>query len=320
MVGWGGISDKASELFSDSYTKSSTVKVNFQDNPGGQVAAIQAQNAAGKVKWDVADALGQDQMLELAQKGLLQKLPANVAANLQASMPGQVEPWGIKYGTLSNVFACNSAAVSKCPTTPAQFFDPTGFPGTRTLYSYDPLGALTMAALANGASPNHIFPININQAFATLNKIKSSIKVFYSSGDQSEQLFRSGEVAMGVLWNGRAYDLQQHPASNLKLVTSWNGATYEPSVEVVLKGAPHQQAAYDYLEWIASHPSVAAQYSDLTTYGFPTKAALAQVKPSLRKWLPEAPANASQQVSPDYQWYVAHLAEITSKWNDFIGG
>jgi putative spermidine/putrescine transport system substrate-binding protein len=318
VVGWGGISDKASQLFSSAFSDSSGVDVKFQDNPGGQVAAVQAQNAAGAVKWDVADALSQDQMLQLADKGLLQTLPTDVMSKLQAAMPGAVEPWGIKYGTLSNVFSCNTASVSKCPTTPAQFFDPTDFPGTRTLYSYDPLGALTMAALANGASPDHIFPINIDQAFQTLNKIKSSIKVFYQSGDQSEQLFRSGEVTMGVLWNGRAYDLQQHPNSKLKVTTSWNGATYEPSVEVVLKGSKHQQAAYDYLEWIASHPDLAAQYSDLTTYGFPNTAALAQVKPGLRKWLPESPANSSQQVEPDYKWYVAHLSEITSKWNDFI--
>ena len=320
VVGWGGLSDQASKLFATSFSKSSGVQVSFQDNPGGQVAAIQAQNAAGQVKWDVADALSQDQMLELAQKGLLQKLPAQVMTKLRTLMPGAVEPWGIKYGTLSNVIACNAAIATHCPRTPAQFFDVKGFPGTRTLYSYDPLGALTMAALANGASPTHIFPINIDQAFNTLNRIKPSIKVFYQSGDQSEQLFRTGEVSMGLLWNGRAYDLQKHPVTHLKLATSWDGATYEPSVEVALKGAPNLQAAYDYLEWIAAHPGIAAKYSDLTTYGFASHAALAKVAPGLRKWLPESPANMAQQVSPDYSWYVAHLPEITSKWNDFISG
>jgi putative spermidine/putrescine transport system substrate-binding protein len=307
-------------LFSAPFSQAVGVQVTFQDNPGGQVAAVQAQNAAGQVKWDVADAISQDQMLELAQKGLLQTLPADVAAKLQAGMPGAVEPWGIKYGTLSNIIACNADIAAKCPTTPKEFFDVADYPGTRTLYGYDPLGALAMAALANGASPDHLFPINIDQAFKTLNSIKSSVKVFYQSGSQSEQLFRTGEVAMGLLWNGRAYDLIQHPVAKLKLTTSWNGATYEPSVEVVLKGAPHAQAAYDYLEWIASHPAIGAQYSDLTTYGFPSSASLAAVQPALRKWLPEAPANAGQQVSLDYKWYVANLTEITAKWNDFISG
>jgi ABC-type glycerol-3-phosphate transport system substrate-binding protein len=116
IVGWGGISDQASELFAKSFTESTGIQVDFQDNPGGQVAAIEAQNAAGQIKWDVADAIDQDQMLELAQKGLLQRLPASVTAKLQALMPGSVEPWGIKYGTLSNVIACNADMVTHCPT------------------------------------------------------------------------------------------------------------------------------------------------------------------------------------------------------------
>ena len=318
VVGWGGLSDTASQLFSNSFTKATTVQVKFDDNAGGQVAGVEAQSAAGSIQWDVGDALGQDQADEMAQKGLLQPLPANVSAELNKLMPGAVLPYGIKYGTLSNVIACNSALVARCPTTPQEFFDVKDYPGTRTLYGYDPLGALALATAAEGVPYKSIFPINITKAFAMLDKIKPDIKVFYQSGDQSEQLFRTGEVAMGILWNGRAYDLATHPTSQLKVKTSWNGAPYEPSVEVVVKGTPHLQAAYDYLEWIAAHPQIAARYSTLTTYGFPSQKSLAAVPPALAKWLPEYPANFSQRIDLDYAWYVAHLKQITTLWNNYI--
>ncbi len=158
---------------------------------------------------------------------------------------------------------------------PRSFFDTANFPGPRSMYAWGALSALVLAEQANGISKDKLFPINIDRAFAKLKQLRPSIRVWYRSGDQSQQTLRDGEVVMGALWDGRAFNLIKQGAP---VVTTFENAVFEPSWIVVLKNAPHEKAAWRYLEWIMTRDKVLA--ADMRDTG------LATPSPGALKMLP----------------------------------
>jgi len=320
IASWGGLSDEVSGLFASGFETESGVTVRFEPVPGQQVAGMQAQAEAGNVQWDVADALGGDQTAALAAAGLLAELPADVSARLEELLPGAVKPYGINYGSLSNLIACNAAVAEKCPTTPAEFFDVENFPGRRTLWADNPQVALAMALAADGVPYDEIYPMDLDRAFAKLDTIKDEIDILYSTGDQLEQLFRSGEVAMGIAWNGRANALSNDASEDLDMQVSWDGAVYSPTELAVYKDAPNAEAAYAYLEWVASNPEVAAEYSSQSTYGFPNQAIFDIIAPEVGVWLPEHPDHFDQRIELDYAWFQDNKQDVEDRWVEFTTG
>jgi spermidine/putrescine-binding protein len=317
VVGWGGISNSfGQELFSDPFVAAGN-QVQWLGAPGQQVAALQAQRAAGKMAWDVLNALTGSQFEALSQQGLLWKLPPDVKARLAEKMPDGVTDYGVAYATVSDVIACNAKAVTACPATPKDFFDVDRFPGQRSLYVGDPLIAMAMALQADDVPADKVFPMDIDRAFRKLQVIRPHIRVFWQSGDQSEQIFRSGEVNMAVLWNGRARSLAMHPTDRMRVNVSWQGAVYEPSFLAVAAGAPHAKAGFGYLEWVVNHPDAMARYAERTGYGFPNGELYNSLPANIAQWLPEYPPHFAGQVRLDHSWYLQHKNEIDLRWKEF---
>jgi spermidine/putrescine-binding protein len=320
VVSWGGVADEASQFFAGPFAEANSINVEFLPQPGEQVAGLQAQAEAGSIQWDVMDAVGLDQTAALSTAGLLATLPDDLKARLEELMPGAVTDYGIKYGTLSNIIACNAAAVEKCPTTPAEFFDLENFPGRRIMNGVEPLVAMAFALAADGVPYDEIFPMDIERAFAKLETIKPELVTLYSSGDEFAQLFQSGETDMGIAWNGRAYTLMQEAGPDLDLQVSWDGAVYAPTELAVVKDAPHMDAALAYVEWVASHPDAMAEYSTLTTYGFPNPTMFDTLDPELAKWLPEHPDHFDMRIDQDFVWYAENKTAVDDAWKEFTTG
>lgn len=63
------------------------------------------------------------------------------------------------------------------------------------------------ALLADGVPPEKLYPLDIDRAFKSLDRLKPQITTWWSSGAQSQSLIRDGEVEMLAMWNGRASNL-----------------------------------------------------------------------------------------------------------------
>jgi putative spermidine/putrescine transport system substrate-binding protein len=55
--------------------------------------------------------------------------------------------------------------------------------------------------------PDKLYPMDIEPAFKKLDQIKPHIKVWWTQGNQSQQLIRDGEIDMMSIWNARASEL-----------------------------------------------------------------------------------------------------------------
>ncbi|WP_370651222.1 extracellular solute-binding protein [Neorhizobium galegae] len=84
----------------------------------------------------------------------------------------------------------------------ADFFDLKAFPGPRSMQR-QPYILLESALLADGVSPEKLYPLDVDRVFKNLDQIKSSVSVWWTTGAQAVDVLASGECTMGVAWDSR---------------------------------------------------------------------------------------------------------------------
>ena len=240
--GWGGVIDEATQKsYLNEFDAANHIKSSFVDAPGEQLARVEAQNMAGKVEWDDVDSLDAGSAYTLYAKGQLLTLPAATEEAFKRELgAAKVTPFGFSHGSLGDVIVCNMAKMTTCPTTMAQFYDTKLFPQSRMFGAIEPIEASTTAEVAAGMpiTQTATTPLNVPAVIKTLEGLKPKIKAFWQSGEQQQQIMRSGGAEMGIMWSDRAYQLI---AQGMHLKINWLDGAYEPSYWAVLKGAPNTQ-------------------------------------------------------------------------------
>ena len=94
-----------------------------------------------------------------------------------------------------------------------------------------------------------LFPLDLDRAFAKLDKIKPQIAVWWKTGAQSQQVMRQGDAVMSLMWSGTAYATKK---SGVPLDWSWTNAVADFGSWTILKGAPHPNAARLFQNWMHS--------------------------------------------------------------------
>lgn len=319
--GWGGAFNTATQKnFADPFEADGGPAIQFVDAPGTQIARLEAQNRANKVEWDVVDSLQGAESFVAYDKDLLEPLPADLKSKFEKTLGKEkVSDFGYTMANLGNVIVCNMDKMDTCPKDMTEFYDVDQFPQDRMLPGFGPLYLATGATIANGtpAAETATTDIDVDAVFSKLDELRPKVKVFWESGDQQEQVIRSGEVDMGIMWSGRANRLIQDGV-NLKMV--WAGGVYEPGYMVVPKGAPNKEQAFDFLEWIANHPAEQAEWSQEMDYSVPNPKALEMMPAESAAQLADNPKNLEQMGVPNWDWYVENADELNQRFADFLKG
>lgn len=318
---WGGTIDKATKAYyTDPYAKETGNSFVFDDAPAAQLARLKAQNKAGNVTWDVIDSAGSDNAWPLHEAGLLAPLPADLKERLIAELgAGKVTDFGFSHANIGHTIICNMDKVKACPKNMAEFFDAKKFPGARMFPGIGSITAAAMAQSAMGLSPEQIAsePVDTDAVFKKLDELKPAIKVFFTSGDQQEQIMRSGEADMGIMWSGRAYAIK---AQGMNAEINWDGGVYEPSYWAVAKGSKNEAAGFKLLEYIAKNVDGQAKWANELHYSVPNPKALATLPQNIQDELADTPSNFEKIVTPNFAWYAKNTQELDGRFQDFVKG
>lgn len=312
---WGGAFTKATlDNFVAPFAEEKGIEYQMVDASGQHMAQVQAQAGAGKVTWDVIDSLDEATAAVMFERGLLEPLPPEVKKVLEEnSAPGMVTDYGIMLSSIASPFICNNEKVAACPSNAAEFFDIDKFPGDRSAYT-NPFDTLILALKALGVGDRAPTADEVDQAFALIEKIQPSLRTLWDSGEQSMQLMRSGEVAIMPIWNCPARTLSEETPG--KWTVNWKDAPYGPAYIVVVKGAPHKELAFQYLEYYATHPEQQASWSSTTSYGVANPKALASITPEAIAWLPET--HLEDVLHGNVQWWIENRDSLVQRWRQVI--
>lgn len=318
IEGWGGVWTDATKAFADHFATLYGVNIQYPSAPSPPAAAhLQVQS--GNVQMDILDTAFYSNQPE----GDLAPFPDYLVNTLKQNVPSKcVSQWFVGcYGDTATVIGCNPAIIQKCPTNAAQFWDVQNYPGARAMSGALPPDAqLLIALMAAGVSKDKLYPIDTAKAIASLQKIKSSIAVWPSSGGQMQQVLLDKEVGIEYGWNGRLFSLQQNQMPNLKV--SWDDSVVTGGSQsglAVVKGAPNADVAFTFLNWWVQQADLQAKWTEALSYPTPNTKVNALLPANILAAMPYAP-NHTQPVITDQQYTYAHQTEMQQAFQQFLTG
>ena len=313
----GGVFEAALKRnFFDPFTKATGVRViPVAASDSEMQAKAAAMQAAGRVEWDIIA----PQMSELPNLARLlvdlgdcSSIPA-----VATSLPGTCGRHGVLYLVGAQVLAYDTTAFpGRKPATWADFWDVKGFPGRRALSnSGGPFATIVSALIADGVPRATLFPLDLDRAFRKLDEIRPHVAVWWRTGDQSQAMWRNDDIAMALMWCGRAFAARR---SGLPLAWSYEDTLADFGAWAILKDCPHPNAARAFIDFYLSQPELAASFSREMGYTLPNPKAAALLTEDERRDLITTPETLAKIVQMDPAWVIENRARTLDRWNRWI--
>ena len=317
-IGWGGTwKDACYSAYYDPWTKRTGTPVKYVTP--FEFAKVRAMHEAGRMEIDVIDP-GSVDSPRAVKFGMVQKLDWKII-DKSALTPNQFKygDLGIGSNSLSTVLVYNKKKWPGAdhPKSWADFWDVKKFPGPRALQrrAYP---NFEYALMADGMPPDtkKIYPIDVERAFKSLDRIKKHVTVWWETGAQQQQLIQDGEVDLIAMWNGRASD---SIAKGAPYEIVWNQAAYNGNVSswMVLKGAPNPEGGMKLLDWVGRAEPQAA-FAKLLFYGPLNLKAYELLDKKTSEQLPSYPGNVAKSLLVDLDWWQDRFDALTERYERWL--
>lgn len=314
--GLGGAYQEAMEVsIYQPFTKETGISVTVQPATAAQ---IRAMVAAKRVSVDVTDLVDIAQ-LSLHNIGALDPIKYDA---MRFTKPEDIQPSVRHSHMVGNLYYATvltyNTEIFEPGTHPkswAEFWDVERFPGARTLADQNSGAAeLEFALLADGVAKEDLYPLDMDRAFASLDKIKPHVSKWWDTGAVSAQLLERKEAVLGGIWNGRAQALIDKGAP---LAIEWNEAKQQVQYWGAVKGSSNAENAQLFIDF-ALQPEIQGELTKYIAYGPTNMKAFDFVRPEDMNKLPSAPTHFDQSFQQDPQWWTDNLSEIGQRWQSWI--
>lgn len=275
-------------------------------------AKLAAQVASGVYEFDVTT-LGAAELLRANNANLVESFDA-ATIDVSKLWDGAVYMNGAGFDCFSTVVAYNKDKFPEGgPSNWTEFWDVERFPGGRSLQRYA-ARILPIALLADGVAVKDLYPLDIDRAFASLDRIKPHIRVWWTAGAQSQQIIRDGEVDLIGIWQGRCFELIQQ---GVPIGMTWNQAQIDKGYWVVAKGTPRSENAWKFIE-AASQPQAQAGFAKDALSSPLNPKAFEFIEPEAAQYMPTAPENYVHTFEQDIANFGSDIEETTQRFEEWI--
>jgi len=326
MVGGGTQGEAIVKAYVEPFEKETGIKVRvIRDQVSTSKVAL--QHRTGTIDFDLGGTTPSGAIL-LQRRGMLQDIDYSRLdqALMDRLAPSSKEPWGVEifsYGWLLGVDTSRIPPGSPLPQSWADFWDVEKFPGRRTLQNAE-LGIQTPleeALLADGVPVDQLYPLDVDRAFRSLDKIKPHIRTWWKVGSEQMQLFRSGGIAMGMGYDGRFTQLID---AGRPIHMVWNQYKRTGLYWVIPDGAKNIAEAHEFISF-SSRAERQAEFATMTGYGPTNPDAFNFIPEDVAKKLATYPANTKNSYVMNTEWYVeigpdgkSNAERLTQRWNEWI--
>ena len=306
--GGGALDDAYKAAYYEPWRTQTGIPIVSTPNPAAQIKAMVEQKA---VEWDVAQ-VAAEVAATLARQGLLEPLDYTVI-DKSVLLPGMAHEHLLMSDIAAYHIAWNTKQVrsQSAPQDWAQFWKA---PGRHGLWKR-PFQTMEVALMADGVPPDKLYPLDVDRALLSLDKIKPSI-FWWERGAQVAQILIDGEVEISAAWNGR---VNQPKLDGAPVDFHFNQAVFISDAWVVPKGAPNKRES---MEFIASTLSAERQaaFARKIPYGPVNPAALKLLDAALLRALPSSSENFSKGVGLDINWWADNGDKTSERFNKWLLG
>ena len=299
----GASTDATTEAFIKPFQAATGISVEL-DIPSsfGKLRAMVESGHVTDSLWD----LGSLQVQQAIALNLIEKIDWD-EVNPQPMFPEMRQEYAFGQSYFSTVMGW--AAGAKQPKSWVDFWDVANFPGKRSLSNF-PTYTIPCALLADGVPADKLYPLDLDRAFKSLDRIKQNVSVWWTTGAQPGQLLLDKEVQYANAWSGRLAVLWNDGVRH-----SFDQGLLDISFYVVPRGAPpaEKRAAMKFLhDW--TDPAKQVTFAKLVFYTG-NSPNLAPLLPQDKMFLfPTTPENKAKQVLQDSKWWYDNAAIVEKRW------
>lgn len=308
----GALAPALRKAFYDPFEKETGISIVNVAHESDPVTQFKLAVDAGSHIWDLAMVTPDNVQRLTAKKNYI--APLDVApGDDKGILPGMLtanwfgfSAWGAIMAYRTDKFA------NEGPQSWADYWDTEKFAGRRSLYR-SPSGTLEMALLADGVAPKDLYPLDVERAMRSMDKIRKSVSVWWSNGAQNTQLLQSGEVDLSDTWNARAI-AAINAGAPVKIV--WQG-TYSVDGWSIVAGTPKLKQAQQFVRF-CMHPERQAVYSAMTSNGPSNADALTLIDPKRAELLTTYPKNLEGLARRDEAWWSKNYDATNERFQEWL--
>ncbi len=312
VLSWGGaLQDAEREAIFKPFEEKYNVKIIEASPP--DYGKIKAMIDAGKPEYDVMN-VDADFVPRAVRENLLEKLDMSVIDTTDLD-PETVTEYSVGAEIFGSNITYNTKAFSSDnhPRTWAEFWDVRKFPGTRT-FQKRPTPVLEMALLADGVAPADLYPLDVDRAFKSLDKIKPYVKTWWETGAQSLQLIGDNEIPLGDIWSGRVVTAAEQ---GMPIALEMNEGVLALDSWVIPRGAKNKELAMKFLAF-ATSAEVDAAYATAYPYGPINLKAYTLMTDKAKSRLATNPEVRKTQVMTDVNWWLDNFDPINDRFQKWL--
>ena len=269
---------------------------------------LREQVQRGEVTWDVAD-VPTEEVLPLSRESYLTQIDYQVV-DKTTLYPEVCMQHGVGSAFFSTVLAFPAEATAK-PEGWADFWRTAAFGEGRALYR-SPIGTLEFALMADGVEKTDLYPLDVERAFKSLDKIRPSVVEWYQNARQPVALVLNGDAALASAWNvfvttdgAEAVGIQ------------WNGGMLSADSWVVPRGTPNEDVAMDFINF-ATRAVTSANFARIVPFGPVNTEAFALLRPDRLPLLPNAAPQFNAQFFQGWNYWADHKADLVERFEDWL--
>lgn len=313
----GPVGDAYKKAFFEPFSKATGIEVVGTQSSHGPTGEIKAMVEAGNYAWDGA-LLDMSDAVLLTDGNYLETVAGRAglgpnALQIPASLRDDYLIGAMGYAT---AVAYRTDTMGKSPPKSfADFWNVAGVPGTRSLRKH-PSGILEPALLADGVAKSALYPLDLDRAFKSLDKIKKDIAIWWTGGAQTSQMLKTGEVDCVLTWNGRA---QVAIDDGAPVAIVWKDAMFSFGGFAILKGGPNVELMREFIEF-ASAGENQAEFVKHSTSGPCNPKAFDHIEPKLADILPTNPKYFAEMFVMDAKWWAANSAIAQERFESWLLG
>ncbi|WP_312241756.1 extracellular solute-binding protein [Pantoea sp.] len=306
----GALAPALRKAFYDPFEKETGIRITNVAHESDPVTQFKVAVDTGSHIWDLAMVTPDNVQRLTMDKNYI--APLDIADDKDI-LPGMLTPNWFGFSVWSTVMAYRTDRLKgEAPKGWADYWDTEKFPGRRALYR-SPSGTLEMALLADGVAPKDLYPLDIERAMKSMDKIRQSVSVWWSNGAQNTQLLQSGEVDMSDTWNARAIAAIN---SGAPVNLAWQG-TYSVDGWSIVAGTPKLKQAQAFVRF-CMHPERQAVYSAMTSNGPSNPNALKMMDQSKAQLLTTYPKNLEGLQRRDEAWWSKNYDAVNERFQEWL--
>lgn len=309
VASWGGAVLDAQLISTiEPFQELTGITVTVAESP--DPSKIKAMVDTGNIEWDVVW-LGLGDVLAL--DGYFEEMDYSYF-DLENISPEFVGTHSLASVLFAEILAYRTDAYPEAPQNWADFWDVEKFPGGRAMPAAAQLPFVEAAVMAAGVPQDEVYPVDLDLAFESFDKIKPHVVKWWEAGAQPPQMLTDNEVPMSVAFNGRITPIQREGAP---VDIQWNQGLLARDDLAIIKGAPNRENAYKFCAF-ASLPAPQARFSMQIPYGFVNTKAADLIPADILSTLPTSPEILPNLLLRDEQWWAENRGPLLDRWNEWI--